>query len=61
MISPSVCDNLPTELSVPHYGDAVAELAERLLRYTRALDDILGRYRRAVANANRPGNDDLPF
>jgi len=46
---------------VRHDGDAVAELAERLLRRARALDDIIGRYRRAVANANRPGNDDVPF
>lgn len=46
---------------VRHDGDAVAELAERLLRRARALDDILGRYRTAVANGNRPGNDDLPF
>ncbi len=44
-----------------HDGDAVAELAERLLRRARALDDIIGRYRRAVAKANQPGNDDVPF
>ena len=47
---------------VRHDGDAVAELAERLLRRARALDDVIGRYRQAVANAQRPDNDDdLPF
>jgi hypothetical protein len=47
---------------VPHDGDAVAELAERLLRRARALDRVIARYRRAVANAQRAdSNDDLPF
>lgn len=47
---------------VRHDGDVVAELAERLLRRAGALDDIIGRYRQAVANAQRPDNDDdLPF
>jgi len=47
---------------VRHDGDPVAELAERLLRRAGALDDVIGRYRHAVANAQRPDNDDdLPF
>jgi hypothetical protein len=46
---------------VRHDGDAVAELADRLLRRAGALDDVIGRYRQAIVNANRPDNDDLPF
>lgn len=48
---------------VRHDGDAVAQLAERLLRRARDLDDVIGRYRQAAANAQRPhdNDDDLPF
>lgn len=47
---------------VRHDGDPVAQLAQRLLGRARALDDLIARYRHAVANAQRPDNDDgLPF
>jgi hypothetical protein len=46
---------------VRHEGDPVAELAERLLHRARNLDDVIGRYREAIANAHRPADDDLPF
>ena len=47
---------------VRHDGDAVSELAEKLLRRAHALDDVIGRYRRAVASAQRTNyDDDLPF
>jgi len=47
---------------IRHDGDIVAQLAEQLLRRARALDDVLRRYRQAVANANRPdGHDDTAF
>jgi hypothetical protein len=38
--------------------DPVVQLAEQLLRRARALDDVVRRYRRLVANANRPELDD---
>jgi hypothetical protein len=46
---------------VRHDGDAAAHLAERLLRRAHALDEIIARYRRAVANSNPTTVDDLPF
>lgn len=47
---------------VQHHGDPVAELAERLLHRARALDDVIARYREAIANAHSAAvNDDLPF
>ena len=47
---------------VCHDGDPLAQLAQRLLGRARALDDVIHRYRQAVANANRPdNNNDLPF
>jgi hypothetical protein len=39
-------------------GDPVLQPAEPLLRRARALDDVVRRYRRLVANANRPDLDD---
>ncbi len=47
---------------VRHHGDPVAELAERLLHRAHALDDVIARYREAIANAHpHAANDDLPF
>jgi hypothetical protein len=47
---------------VRHHGDAVAALAERLLRRASALDDAIDRYRQVVATAQRADHDDdLPF
>lgn len=47
---------------VRHDGDALAQLAERLLRRARDLDHVIDRYRHAAANAQRHDtDDDLPF